>query len=70
MSSNYLVPGYDRNGAARSFTTNDLICCEVADAQPDARKLTCTMLRTVLSRSPSTIKYGLVSAEDLPQVYK
>ncbi|XP_065084214.1 tetratricopeptide repeat protein 14-like isoform X2 [Ochlerotatus camptorhynchus] len=69
VSTNYLVPVYDRNGAVRSFTTNDLICCEVADAQPDARKLICTMQRTLLSRSPSTITYGLISAEDLPQAY-
>ncbi|XP_055544011.1 tetratricopeptide repeat protein 14 [Wyeomyia smithii] len=69
VSSNYLVPVTDRNGAPRNFAANDLICCEVTDAQPDSRKLICTMHRTVNSRSPTTINYGLITAEDLPMAY-
>ncbi|XP_058447447.1 tetratricopeptide repeat protein 14 homolog [Malaya genurostris] len=69
VANNYLIPITDRNGTPRNFTANDLICCEVADAQPDARKLICTMQRSILSRSPISISYGIISAEDLPLSY-
>ncbi|XP_052563411.1 tetratricopeptide repeat protein 14 homolog isoform X2 [Culex pipiens pallens] len=69
VSSSYLVSIEDKNGTPRNFAANDLVCCEVAVAQPDARKLVCTMHRTVLSRAPASIKYGLIMPEDLPAAY-
>ncbi|XP_055591995.1 tetratricopeptide repeat protein 14 homolog isoform X2 [Uranotaenia lowii] len=69
VGSNYLAQAFDRAGAPRNFAANDLVCCEVSDAKPDARKLVCTMQRTAISRAPDSIKYGLISPEDLPVPY-
>ncbi|XP_049278880.1 tetratricopeptide repeat protein 14 [Anopheles funestus] len=54
---------------SKGFFSNDLICCEVIDVAPDVRRLNCSMLRTPDSRAPESIVYGLISKEDMPELY-
>uniref|UniRef100_A0A182SVP1 TPR_REGION domain-containing protein n=1 Tax=Anopheles maculatus TaxID=74869 RepID=A0A182SVP1_9DIPT len=55
--------------APKGFIANDLICCEVVDVHPDARRINCTMIRTANSRAPETIEYGLLNKDDMPKIY-
>ena len=64
-----LTPDKDP-GAPKNYFVNDMICCEVIDVAPDARRLICSMKRTSKSRAPDTVVYGLLSKEDIPEVYK
>lgn len=56
--------------APKGFIANDLICCEVIDVHPDARRINCSMKRTDQSRAPETIQYGLLNKDDMPEIYK
>ncbi|EAA43471.4 AGAP009659-PA, partial [Anopheles gambiae str. PEST] len=68
-SDQVLTPDKDP-GAPKNYFVNDMICCEVIDVAPDARRLICSMKRTSKSRAPDTVVYGLLSKEDIPEVYK
>uniref|UniRef100_A0A182PUV3 TPR_REGION domain-containing protein n=1 Tax=Anopheles epiroticus TaxID=199890 RepID=A0A182PUV3_9DIPT len=56
--------------APKNYFVNDLICCEVIDVAPDARRLICSMIRSSDSRAPESIVYGLLKKEYMPEVYK
>uniref|UniRef100_A0A182VKH5 TPR_REGION domain-containing protein n=1 Tax=Anopheles merus TaxID=30066 RepID=A0A182VKH5_ANOME len=68
-SDQLLTPDKDP-GAPKNYFVNDMICCEVIDVAPDARRLICSMKRTSKSRAPESVVYGLLSKEDIPEVYK
>ncbi|XP_052898723.1 tetratricopeptide repeat protein 14 homolog [Anopheles moucheti] len=67
IAKNELI--YPAHRPSKVFFPNDLICCEVIDVAPDVRRLNCSMKRPPGSRAPETIAYGLLTKEDLPELY-
>lgn len=64
------IPGVDRKGNPRGYTTNDLLCCEVAEVVPDAEKMMVTMKGAKRLGNEITPPLGLVHKDALPEAYK
>lgn len=60
------VPAFDKKNNARSYNISDLVCCEVVEVNPDTDK----MIVTMKSNSNTEIKFGAITADSLPLVYK
>ncbi|XP_050078952.1 tetratricopeptide repeat protein 14 homolog [Anopheles maculipalpis] len=69
IAKNDLITPEKISIAPKGFLANDLICCEVIDVHPDARRINCSMKRTAQSRAPETIEYGLLNKDDMPNIY-
>lgn len=70
LPHNFTIPGVDRKGNPRGYTTTDLLCCEVTEVVPDAEKMVVTMKGAKRLGNAMTPPLGLVHKDALPEAYK
>lgn len=64
----FLKPAIDKKGNPKNYNVNDFVCCEILDVSVDADRINLTM-ESSFSKNKN-VKFGLVSAEDLPVYYR
>lgn len=75
MPHSLQVPAIDNKGIARSYLSNDLVCCEIVEVNESSEKLVVGMKgqfndRHKASNDLTDIKFGLTQSNQLPDKYK
>lgn len=75
MPHSLQVPAIDNKGIARSYLTNDVVCCEIVEVNDLSEKLVVGMKGQHYDRIKGTnelieIKFGLIQTSQLPDKYK
>lgn len=69
------VPATDNKGIARSYLSNDVVCCEIVEVNESSEKLVVGMKGQYYDRFKANnetveIKFGLIQTSQLPDKYK
>lgn len=75
MPHSLQAPAIDNKGIARSYLTNDVVCCEIVEVNELSEKLVVGMKgqhyeRLKANNETIEIKFGLIQTSQLPDKYK
>lgn len=73
MPHSLQVPAVDSKGIARTYLSNDLVCCEIIEVNDSSEKLVVGMKGQYFDRTKTEqadIKFGLTQSNQIPDKYK